>query len=52
MPVFQHLILNGRPNAGKTDFTDFIRGSSFADRSERYHIGDFIELDDFEWLWE
>ncbi|MDX9720147.1 MAG: hypothetical protein RBU37_05340 [Myxococcota bacterium] len=52
MPIFEHLILNGRPGSGKTDFINFVRSSSFEQRRERLHIGNFIELDDFEWLWE
>ena len=52
MKTFDNLILNGRPNGGKTDFTHFIRASDFEDRRQRLHIGNFIELDDFEWLWE
>ena len=50
--TFDHLFILGRPAAGKSEFMDFMKKISDAERSERFHIGHFVELDDFVWLWE
>lgn len=50
--TFDHILLLGRPAAGKSEFIDFMKHTPDAVRSERYHIGSFVELDDFPWLWE
>ncbi|MFA4873901.1 MAG: hypothetical protein WC956_02055 [bacterium] len=50
--TFDHLLLLGRPAAGKSEFIDFMKKTSDAERGERFHIGKFEELDDFVWLWE
>lgn len=52
MPTFDHLILNGRPGGGKSELIDFIRKVPAAERSEKFHIAELVELDDFVWLWE
>lgn len=49
---FDHIILLGRPAGGKSEFIDFIKDPSDADRVDKYHIGPFESVDDFVWLWE
>lgn len=50
--TFDHLLLLGRPAAGKSEFVDFMKNTPEAERAEMFHIGRFEELDDFPWLWE
>ena len=50
--TFDHLLLLGRPAAGKSEFIDFMKKTSDAERAEAFRIGKFEELDDFVWLWE
>lgn len=50
--TFDHLLLLGRPAAGKSEFIDFMKKTPDPERAECYHIGRFEELDDFPWLWE
>jgi hypothetical protein len=50
--TFDHLLLLGRPAAGKSEFIDFLKKTPGPECAERFHIGRFEELDDFVWLWE
>lgn len=50
--TFDHLLLLGRPAAGKSEFIDFMKKTPDAKRAHEFHIGKFEELDDFPWLWE
>ena len=50
--TFDHILLLGRPAAGKSEFIDFMKKTDDPERAERYHIGRFEELDDFVWIWE
>lgn len=50
--TFDHILLLGRPAAGKSEFIDFMKKCHEEDRAANYHIGNFEELDDFAWLWE
>jgi len=50
--TFDILILNGRPAAGKSEVIDYLKKCPLEERLERFHIGDFEELDDFCILWE
>ncbi|MFH0798924.1 MAG: hypothetical protein V2A66_01940 [Pseudomonadota bacterium] len=50
--TFDHLLLLGRPAAGKSEFTDFIKKIPSPDRAQLFHIGRFDEIDDFPWIWE
>jgi hypothetical protein len=50
--TFDIVMLNGRPAAGKSEIIDYLKGIPVEKRIERFHIGDFIEIDDFPILWE
>lgn len=50
--TFDHLLLLGRPAAGKSEFIDFMKKTPDDERAAQFHIGRFEELDDFVWLWE
>lgn len=50
--TFSKLILIGRPASGKSEFIDFVKNTPEKERAESLHIGSFVELDDFLWLWE
>ena len=52
MNKFDHLIIIGRPAAGKSEFIDFMKKVDDKERVEKYHIAHFEELDDFVWIWE
>ena len=52
MGIFKNIILNGRPAGGKSELIDFMKKTPAQERRDAYHIGDFIELDDFVWLWD
>lgn len=49
---FDIIILIGRPAAGKSEVIDFLKKTPEAERSRRFHIGNFEELDDFVYVWE
>ncbi|MFH0798925.1 MAG: hypothetical protein V2A66_01945 [Pseudomonadota bacterium] len=51
-PTFDHILLLGRPAAGKSEFIDFMKKTPDEERASSFHIGRFEELDDFIWLWE
>jgi len=50
--TFDHILLLGRPAAGKSEFIDFMEKTSDEERAEKYHIGKLEGVDDFFWLWE
>ena len=50
--IFQIIILNGRPAAGKSEVIDYLKNVPVTERIERFHIGEFEEIDDFPILWE
>lgn len=50
--TFDHLLILGRPAAGKSEFIDFMKKTPDAERAKIFHIGRFEEIDDFPWLWE
>jgi hypothetical protein len=50
--IFDIVILNGRPAAGKSEVIDYLKGLSTEERIARFHIGEFEEFDDFPVLWE
>lgn len=49
---FDVVILIGRPAAGKSEVIDFLKKTPPAERSRRFHIGEFEEIDDFVYVWE
>jgi hypothetical protein len=49
---FETIILIGRPAAGKSEVIDYLKKTELADRLKRFHIGSFIEIDDFPFVWE
>jgi hypothetical protein len=50
--IFDLIILNGRPAAGKSEIIDYLKGIPVDERIRRFHIGEFEEFDDFPILWE
>jgi hypothetical protein len=50
--TFDHLLILGRPAAGKSEFIDFMKKTEDRERADEYHIGKFKVVDDFFWLWE
>lgn len=49
--AFNLLLLIARPAAGKSEIIDYLKRTPTQGRIERFHIGDFEELDDFPMLW-
>jgi hypothetical protein len=49
---FPILIVTGRPAAGKSEITDFLRKCNPRDRLKKYHVAGLDELDDFLYVWE
>lgn len=52
MTTFDHLLLLGRPAAGKSELIDLLKRLPDVERAKAFHIGRFEEMDDFPWLWE
>ncbi len=52
MSTLDHIILNGRPGGGKSELIDFLKQTPAAERRQRYRVGEFVEIDDFVWLWD
>jgi hypothetical protein len=50
--IFDIIILNGRPAAGKSEIIDYLKRIPVDERIRRFHIGEFEEFDDFPILWE
>ncbi|MFH1682051.1 MAG: hypothetical protein ABIH26_15585 [Candidatus Eisenbacteria bacterium] len=50
--TFELIALVGRPAAGKSEVIDYLKKTGRAERISRFHIGDFIEIDDFPFIWE
>ncbi|MCK4305622.1 MAG: hypothetical protein KAY24_15400 [Candidatus Eisenbacteria sp.] len=50
--IFDIIILNGRPAAGKSEVIDYLKKTPVEERIRRFHIGEFEEFDDFPILWE
>ena len=49
---FDVIILIGRPAAGKSEVIDFLKKTPLEERSRRFHVGAFEEIDDFVYVWE
>ena len=48
---FDILLLIARPAAGKSEVIAHLKNTPVSERLEKFHIGDFQELDDFPMLW-
>lgn len=48
---FDIIILNGRPASGKSEVIDYIKKTPAPERSERFHVAEFDDIDDFPMLW-
>lgn len=51
MNTFENIIITGRPASGKSELIDFLKKVPVSERIEKFHIGEFKELDDFLWVW-
>jgi hypothetical protein len=52
MDHFPVLLLLGRPAAGKSEVIDYLKRVPEAERKERFHIANFVEIDDFPYVWQ
>jgi len=50
-PIFEVILLIGRPASGKSEIIAFLSGVNERDRGRRFHIGKLDVLDDFPMLW-
>lgn len=48
---FEILLLIGRPASGKSEIIDYLKKVPVPERSRRFHIPEFEEIDDFPMLW-
>lgn len=51
MNVFKTILLIARPAAGKSEIINYLKRIPLNERKERFHIGEFAEIDDFPMLW-
>lgn len=51
MKSFEILLLIARPAAGKSEIINYLKKTSLTERLDRFHIGNFTEIDDFPMLW-
>lgn len=51
MDTFKTLLLIARPAAGKSEVIHYLKNTPIDKRIERFHIGEFDEIDDFPMLW-
>lgn len=49
---FELIALVGRPAAGKSEVIDYLKKTDPGERIRRFHVGDFVEIDDFPFIWE
>ena len=49
--TFEVLLLIARPAAGKSEVIDYLKSLPQEAREQRFHIGQFDEIDDFPMLW-
>jgi hypothetical protein len=52
MDHFPILLLLGRPAAGKSEVIDYLKRVPEDERVRRFHIGNFVEIDDFPFVWQ
>lgn len=51
MKTFELLLLIARPAAGKSEIINYLKNVPISERINRFHIGEFEEIDDFPMLW-
>jgi hypothetical protein len=51
MKTFDIVLLIARPAAGKSEIIDYLKKTPLETRKERFHVGEFDEIDDFPMLW-
>ncbi len=51
MEIFKVLLLIARPAAGKSEVIHYLKQTPLEERIQRFHIGEFTEIDDFPMLW-
>lgn len=51
MKTFKTLLLIARPAAGKSEIINYLKNTPKDKRISRFHIGEFVEIDDFPMLW-
>ncbi len=49
--LFDILLLIARPAAGKSEIIDYLKRLPLEERSRRFHVGRFDEIDDFPMIW-
>ncbi|MBN1994192.1 MAG: hypothetical protein JW953_15950 [Anaerolineae bacterium] len=49
--TFDILMLIARPAAGKSEIIDYLKRTDLDSRRQRFHVGEFQEIDDFPMLW-
>jgi hypothetical protein len=49
--TFDTLMLLARPAAGKSEIINYLHNTPLEERIKRFHIGEFVEVDDFPMLW-
>jgi hypothetical protein len=49
--TFDTVMLLARPAAGKSEIIHFLHNTPLEERIRRFHIGEFVEIDDFPMLW-
>lgn len=49
--TFDTIMLLARPAAGKSEIIAYLHNTPLKERIERFHIGEFVEIDDFPMLW-
>lgn len=49
--TFDIILLIARPGAGKSEIIDYLKKTAPIERIERFHVGEFDEIDDFPMLW-
>ena len=49
--TFDIIILTARPASGKSEVIDYLKKTDVETRKQRFHIGEFEEIDDFPYVW-
>ncbi len=50
--TFEIIILTARPASGKSEVIDYLKKVDTETRTKRFHIGNFVEIDDFPFVWD